>query len=989
MKDWVNKKDKYGYTYEQIHRPGYAYPDLETYKEAYEPINEEASEEALELVKLREPGGYEDPLGGDIEDVVEEDMGAKDIEVEDIFGAKELEESEAPAPKDPVVQAASVMSLFSKAKRIKVPKSGANKEKLIEEKSHAYADVIEALRAFEGEAPASLKKLEKRFKTGKLKPYSKFLDQGRSWIPKKRAVRREAPSAPGQPQVTPIQTQVTPVQPQVTPIQTQATPSAATDWNNVTPYDKDSILKNADNVKDGFRLREGVPRPELMIDDDVYTLTSNHMEPGHGRKPAALVLVGGEVVRQPEGRYNYGWDLINNDLKIKSFLGGEIVRIDEQDRSGKYPTGYGRLVEVKTDKMITVDGKQYPLYIHYAHATPDSFLNIEVGERLEVGQEIGKIGGTGRWATEGDTFSPHLDVRGYIWVDGKRVHISPSEFMPLGPEEARTRKGYLEGGAVNAVPMDSWRTPRPRPEDVDQDIYERESQEVEFETTDNLSEMDVEELGEWRDRNRHRLSNDRVNAVNELISIKIQQGEKAANPPTPVYDRPTGADDPTPLPVRFETRSQTTYPGEEPGPWSKPKPVEDPPRAENMAKYKPFPIKELTRPSAPKAPPAVVVTPEQQKLKQDIDAEKANQARLREHQAAYDIEFKKYMSEQFQLTKLDPNRFWKSQGTVSKIFAILGSAAGAYGAGRWGGPNIFKKQIDDAINKDILSQKLDREDQIKRRSAAWKRVELMAGRLKNTIGTQEGQQRLNILENTFKLKHQKLDKEKTKEKQKELDLIILRGPMTREQADRLNLQYPKLKINDRSIVGRSGKIWLARSYKEAQRLLKEVLPEATKALNAGERIRELIKEVGFLDQINPFSSRVAEASTLREVIKGAIRLEIFGPGVMTDTERRIAEKIIANPSAILTTDAKEVAKINTLMSKMRYGLGQRLRRAGLYLPPSQNEESINQLLRIRKQRNTDRNRAQAVHDLVILQEKYDKTGFTEKVAWIYNEPLPI
>ena len=135
-------------------------------------------------------------------------------------------------------------------------------------------------------------------------------------------------------------------------------------------------------------------------------------------------------------------------MKIKNLLNGEVVRIDEQDRNGKYPTGYGRLVEVKTNKKIMVDGKPYTLFVHYAHATPDSFSNIEVGDNLEVGQEIGKIGGTGKWAAEGDRYSPHLDIRGYIWVDGKRVHVSPSEFMPMGPEEHRRRKGYKKGGEV-------------------------------------------------------------------------------------------------------------------------------------------------------------------------------------------------------------------------------------------------------------------------------------------------------------------------------------------------------------------------------------------------------------------------------------------------------------------------------------------------------------------------------------------------------------
>ena len=109
-----------------------------------------------------------------------------------------------------------------------------------------------------------------------------------------------------------------------------------------------------------------------------------------------------------------------------------------------------------------VDGKPYTLYVHYGHATPDSFSNVEVGDTLEVGQEIGKIGGTGKWAADKeDTYSKHLDLRGWIWKDGKRVHISPSEFVPLGPQEHRERQRFDEGGEVNAfkipdlIPVDA------------------------------------------------------------------------------------------------------------------------------------------------------------------------------------------------------------------------------------------------------------------------------------------------------------------------------------------------------------------------------------------------------------------------------------------------------------------------------------------------------------------------------------------------------
>ena len=41
-----------------------------------------------------------------------------------------------------------------------------------------------------------------------------------------------------------------------------------------------------------------------------------------------------------------------------------------------------------------------------------------------------------------------------------------------------------------------------------------------------------------------------------------------------------------------------------------------------------------------------------------------------------------------------------------------------------------------------------------------------------------------------------------------------------------------------------------------------------------------------------------------------LRIEFFGPGVMTDNERAQAKKILGDPNAFWTTDAREKAKIN-------------------------------------------------------------------------------
>ena len=109
---------------------------------------------------------------------------------------------------------------------------------------------------------------------------------------------------------------------------------------------------------------------------------------------------------------------------------------------------------------------------------------------------------------------------------------------------------------------------------------------------------------------------------------------------------------------------------------------------------------------------------------------------------------------------------------------------------------------------------------------------------------------------------------------------------------------------------------------------------------------------------------------------------------MTDTERKIADQVVGNPNKMFTMDKTEIAKLETLMGKLNYGIRQRLRRSGLNFPPSQNEQRIKQLLALRKQKDIPQNRKKIVDDLVRSQQKAEKIG-SKKVFWIFNEPLPI
>ena len=540
-------------------------------------------------------------------------------------------------------------------------------------------------------------------------------------------------------------------------------------------------------------------------------------------------------------------------------------------------------------------------------------------------------------------------------------------------------RGYNEGGYV-----DSWR--QPPVEEVDEEMVTKQTAEMVDPDEDIIGQMSIEEIEETRESIP--LDDPRRDQLNNIISKKKHEQE---NPEDYIDDRPTGAADSTPLPVKFQSQGQTTYPGEEPAPWDEVKDVDDTTRewsetSSVSGDWGPDADKILKTPSDK----TIKEGPSKEELtiKQDMKAVESQQDFLRTQRAELDNEIKKYMDDELELTKIDPERFWKNKGTLDKIVAIVGQAAGAYHSARFKTKNLWKEDIDKAIDQDIAAQKLDNLNTIKMKNAAYKRIQLMTDRYKNLVSDDQAQQKLDMMKKHYAGIRMKNLKEYFTAKQESKAHRMLNRPLSTDEMNALSFKYPKQKIRERAIMGRDGKFYLAADESEARKLRSEVIPEAEKAINAAAELTQLTKDIGFLDKMNPFSEKKAQAKTLRESLKGALRLEIFGPGVMTDTERKIADQVVGNPNKMFTMDKTEIAKLETLMGKLNYGIRQRLRRSGLNFPPSQNEQRIKQLLALRKQKDIPQNRKKIVDDLVRSQQKAEKIG-SKKVFWIFNEPLPI
>ncbi len=273
------------------------------------------------------------------------------------------------------------------------------------------------------------------------------------------------------------------------------------------------------------------------------------------------------------------------------------------------------------------------------------------------------------------------------------------------------------------------------------------------------------------------------------------------------------------------------------------------------------------------------------------------------------------------------------RGTAGdKIGASLVIMLGALSQGLTGrAQNPGLQSLNTIFEQEADRLKLQASERDKARQAYWKEVEirskLMATGISNTKKLAE------IEKITLEAQTQQ---ESAKQKRINEEILIKGEGFTKEQVARV----PK-ELRERMIFFSDGLARPALSAGSAKKLRQETLPEAQGALNGLSRMRKL-KDNFLLGGDFALAAR-AEAKVLQQTLVGGLRIELFGPGVLTETEQAIARSIIGNPTKIFGLDALEMTKIDVLEKKLKFSIRNRLRAEGIELPPSKNEVNIKDL----------------------------------------------
>jgi hypothetical protein len=338
-----------------------------------------------------------------------------------------------------------------------------------------------------------------------------------------------------------------------------------------------------------------------------------------------------------------------------------------------------------------------------------------------------------------------------------------------------------------------------------------------------------------------------------------------------------------------------------------------------------------------KREPEVRVVSESEKRREALDRQKAE----------LDVKIEEFQNKESKYDAIDNQRFFNKGGTLNKIISMVAAGFGGYASGRYGGPNVYLDLIDKEVKSDIQQQKLDREDEVAKQNAAYKKIKQLADRYKMSVDNDFAQKKLDMLS---KKMDQKIAVNRNKlavNALKQQDYSRITKPLSRADFTALDFKYPKMKLRERSLVGRDGQVYIVDSV-DAKKKLEEQIENNTGAVQAIDQLINLTPKLNFWQRL-PGAGKISVnrkvADATRDALVGKLRLELFGPGVMTDTEREQAKKIIGDPGALLEMDDTKLAALQNIRWKLKYAERERLRRNGVQVPMSRNDLKVDNRLK--------------------------------------------
>lgn len=290
----------------------------------------------------------------------------------------------------------------------------------------------------------------------------------------------------------------------------------------------------------------------------------------------------------------------------------------------------------------------------------------------------------------------------------------------------------------------------------------------------------------------------------------------------------------------------------------------------------------------------------------------------------------------------------KHQGW-GKIGAAIGFVLAQIGAAAQGSDtNIITKMMQQEIEQETAEKKLNAQQRLQYSSMLNDIVATKMKRLADITKDNFKKQELNMMANQFKAKQdqEKLalfqEMQQQMQKQNLAQKVSGEEGITEQEFRAMQLGKDTKEFAKNAVVLADGRYRFANNPETAKKLTNEILPNTNSALKGVRELEQLTEE--FLGGALDITDARAKAKVLQQSLVGNLRLELFGPGVLTDAEQKIAKEIIANPATIFSLRGAAKTSLKTLKEKLIYSTKQRLSKAGIKAPKSENERLLDQKL---------------------------------------------
>ena len=125
--------------------------------------------------------------------------------------------------------------------------------------------------------------------------------------------------------------------------------------------------------------------------------------------------------RNNGARWHGGVDIAANaGDQVFAFKTGVVIRAGWQNAIN-HNEGFGQRIVMEHKE--TINGQEKVTYSVYAHLKD---INVEIGQSIEEGQEIGRVGRTGNVMRSQDTHL-HFEIRKDVYPGNSRDNLNPSD----------------------------------------------------------------------------------------------------------------------------------------------------------------------------------------------------------------------------------------------------------------------------------------------------------------------------------------------------------------------------------------------------------------------------------------------------------------------------------------------------------------------------------------------------------------------------------